>query len=153
MAFFSESESEESFFIDQNTYIASNSQEIQIPSCIFRYGISGLESVVKFLRENKQLRFCEIAKILNRNDRTIWDAYSEASKKCHESFDDNSSISIPISAVADRSLSVLESITCYLKDQLNLRFCAIALELNKDQRTVWTVYHRMKKKKHHEANQ
>ena len=54
---------------------------------------------------------------------------------------------IPIFVFKDRSLSVLEAITEYLKEELHLRYCQIAALLNRDDRTIWTVYNRAKKKR------
>jgi len=44
-------------------------------------------------------------------------------------------------------LSVLETLTKYLREELNLRLYQIANLLNKNQRTIWTVYNRAQKKK------
>jgi len=43
-------------------------------------------------------------------------------------------------------LSVLEAIASYLKDELGLRFNEIARAMHRDQRNVWTVYSRAKRK-------
>lgn len=57
------------------------------------------------------------------------------------------SIPIPSSIFCDRSLSVLEVLVAYLKDQKHLTFHEIARLLNRDDRTIWTVYTRGKKKR------
>jgi len=57
------------------------------------------------------------------------------------------SIPIPSSIFRDRSLSVLEVMVEYLKDQKQMTFHEIAALLNRDDRTIWTVYHRVKKKR------
>ncbi len=56
-------------------------------------------------------------------------------------------IPVPSSIFRDRSLSVLEAIVEYLKDQQHLTFHEIAILLNRDDRTIWTVYTRGKKKR------
>jgi len=119
---------------------------VEIPVCIFNNKLSALESVVKYLKENLDSRYSEIAKLLNRNDRTIWTTYSNSRKKLTEKFaiEDNKYF-IPASIISNRSFSVLESIVSYMKDNLNLRYSQIALMLHRDQRTVWTVYNRKKK--------
>ena len=53
---------------------------------------------------------------------------------------------IPSSIFRDRSLKVLEVLVAYLKDQKQLTFHEIAVLLNRDDRTIWTVYSRVKKK-------
>jgi hypothetical protein len=53
---------------------------------------------------------------------------------------------IPTSIFLDRTISVLEAITKYLKEERNLTYHQIAVLLNRDDRTVWTCYNRAKKK-------
>ncbi|MBU0980905.1 MAG: sigma-70 region 4 domain-containing protein [Nanoarchaeota archaeon] len=55
--------------------------------------------------------------------------------------------SIPISVLRDRSLKPLEAIVEYLKDIQGLTYHEIAELLNRDDRTIWTVYNRAKKKR------
>lgn len=55
---------------------------IQIPIHVFqnrRYGT--LESLARYLKDEKGMKFHSIAKALNRDDRTIWTSYSRAMKK------------------------------------------------------------------------
>jgi len=56
-------------------------------------------------------------------------------------------ITIPVSVIADRSLATLESVVEYLKEVQNLSYHQIAELLQRDDRTVWTVYSRAKKKR------
>lgn len=56
-------------------------------------------------------------------------------------------IKLPLKIFADRSLSVLEVISEYLHDELKLTFHEIAELMNRDDRTIWTCYHRAKKKR------
>ena len=122
--------------------------EISVPIDIFSSSASGLESLSQYLKDVLGLRFCEIAGILNRDDRTVWGAHKGAAEKNHLSNEAaDSSIKIPISIFRDRSLSVLEALSEYLKECQNMRYCRIASLLNKDQRTIWTVYSRAKKKR------
>lgn len=126
------------------------SKQVYIPISIFdNDSLSALEAISKYLIENMGFRYCEIARLLGRNDRTIWGAYSNARKKMQSGFvpTNDNYFAVPLFIFKSRSLSVLETITCYLKDELNLRYCRIASLLNRDDRTVWTVYMRAKKKK------
>jgi len=117
-----------------------------IPVCIFNNKLSALETIVKYLKENLNLKYSEIAKLLNRNDRTIWTTYSNSRKKFDKKLVvKNNKYFIPVLIISNRSLSVLESIVSYMKDNLNLRYSQIALLLCRDPRTVWTVYNRRKK--------
>ena len=56
-------------------------------------------------------------------------------------------INIPIYIFQDRTLSVLETIVEYLKEKLKLTYHEIAVLLNRDDRTIWTCYHRAKEKR------
>jgi hypothetical protein len=56
-------------------------------------------------------------------------------------------ILIPSSIFIDRKLSVLEILVEYLKEKRNLNYHQIASLLNRDDRTIWTVYNRAKKKR------
>jgi len=54
---------------------------------------------------------------------------------------------IPTFVFRDRSLSVLEVMTEYLKDVKKLSYHQIAVLLNRNDRTIWTVYRRAKLKR------
>jgi hypothetical protein len=125
-------------------------QIIQLPISIFQNdSLSALETISKYLKENLKMRFCEIAFVLNRDDRTVWDAYSSSQQKMPESLRiEDSKYSIPVYIFRERNVAVLEVLTEFLKDECNLRFCQIAALLNRDDRTIWTVYQRIKKKRH-----
>lgn len=57
-----------------------------------------------------------------------------------------SKYSLPVSVIAERKMSVLESIVYYLKTEYSLSYHDIALIIRRDDRTVWTVYQRALKK-------
>ena len=52
---------------------------------------------------------------------------------------------IPVSCFTP-SLTILESVVVYLKERWLLNYHQIALLLKRDDRTIWTVYQRAKKK-------
>jgi hypothetical protein len=54
---------------------------------------------------------------------------------------------IPSFVFKDRTLSVLEVMVEYLRDNKSMKFNDIALMLNRDERTIWTVYRRAKLKR------
>jgi hypothetical protein len=56
-------------------------------------------------------------------------------------------IVIPTTIFCDRSLSFLEALVEYLKRQLNLSYHEIAMLTNRDERNIWTLYHRAEKKR------
>lgn len=112
-----------------------------------------LEVVVKYLKEEKGLSYHAIAKILARDDRTVWGTYHKASVKVKERFSAiktsatrQVSISIPVEIFCDRMLGPLESVVAHLKGKQGLSFHQIAQMLNRDDRTIWTVYNQIQKK-------
>ena len=69
---------------------------------------------------------------------------SKAGRKPHK---EPKNIYTPTSVFKDTSLSVFESWVEYLKDKRNLSFKQIALLTNRNERNIWTVYNRAKKKR------
>ena len=126
------------------------SENMPLPIEVFdNDSLSALETVTKYLKEELNLRFKDIAIILNRNQKTVWDAYRNARNKMELKFKikKNNGFSVPSYVFKDRSVSFLEALVEYLKDNLDLRYCQIASFLNRDDRTIWTVYHRVKIKR------
>ena len=128
--------------------IKSQVQLDSIPLSVFdNKELSSLETICKYLKENQNLSYHEIAVLLNRNDRTIWTTYNNSKKKLPVLFPiTKSEYYLPISIFKERKLAVLESIAVYLKDSQGLTFHEIAVLLNRNDRTIWTVYNRGKKK-------
>ena len=124
-------------------------EEIKVPLSVFKNDkLSSLETIVKYLRENLLLSFKQIASLSNRNQISLAVTYRNAKKKLPAKFaEEISPYSIPVSILKDRNLSVLENIASYLKDSFGINYHNIALLLNRDDRTIWTVYQRAKKKK------
>jgi hypothetical protein len=124
-------------------------EEPSIPVEIFankKLGI--LEAAVKYLREEKGFSLTEIAQMLNRDRRTVWSTYDFAQKKCPQRvFVSGSRYWIPVSVFTGRDFGVLESLTTHLIEHYRLKFSQIAVLLQRDQRTIWTVYNRAKKKR------
>lgn len=120
-----------------------------IPIHIFNnQTLSALEAIVKYLKENKNLKHSKIAKKLNRNIKTIWATYQKAKQKQSEGFEEKESgITIPLTIFCDRTLSILEHITNHLKEDYNLNNAEIAKLLNRSPKTVWTTYQRAKEKR------
>jgi hypothetical protein len=124
-------------------------EEVKVPISVFKNDqLSALETIVKYLRENLLLSFKQIASLTNRNEVALAVSYRNARKKLSAKFPEEiSPYFIPVSILQDRNLSVLENIVSYLKDTFDLAYHKIALLLNRNDRTIWTVYQRAKKKK------
>ena len=119
----------------------------EIPVSIFNEKLSSFESIVKYAVENMQMSYSETAKIMNRSEKTIWQAYKNAVKKYPSRFEAfKFTVTIPLSKFSDRKLSVLEHIVVWLRENYNLKFSEIAKMIARDPRTVWTIYSRAKKK-------
>ena len=118
-------------------------KHIPIPISIFKNN-SPLESLVKYLKDNIGLSLNEIASLSNRDQRTIWLTYNNATKKITE-LDISSKITIPLEFFSERGLSILENLVSYLVDQ-NYSIAKISSLLNRDYKTIWTIYNRFKKK-------
>jgi hypothetical protein len=114
-----------------------------IPLTIFSARLTVLESVVKFLKEDKNSSFHEIGILLGRNERNIWHAYQHASvkQKKHLPYKD-SPYAVPVFIFQDTKLSALESLVVYLRHTFNLSYHEIAVLIQRDDRTIWTVYQR-----------
>lgn len=109
--------------------------------------LSSLESIVKFLRENRKLSYNKIGELLDRNSKTLAVTYNVARKKMPEVFAKDTDLDkrrIPFN-IFQADLSILECICVYLKSQ-NHSYAEIARMIDKDQRTIWTVCKRAEKK-------
>ena len=132
--------------IDVIKIIQERLEEKSVPLALFKEDMGALESLAKYLKENLNMPYHEIAKLLNRNDRTIWVTYRNALKKKKERLEIKpSKISIPLSIFTNRKLSILESLVLYLREK-NLSFKEISELINRDQRNIWTINSRAKKK-------
>lgn len=125
-------------------------EEVKVPISVFQNDkLGSLENIVKYLRENLLLSFKQIASLTNRNEIALAVTYRNAKRKLEAKFVimEISPYSIPVTILQDRNISVLENISFYLKDTFGLTYHKIAVLLNRDDRTIWTVYQRAKKKK------
>ena len=121
-------------------------KEVFAPVTIFATSLSPAEALVKYLKENKQLRFAEIARLLNRDQRGTWCNYNRACKKHPAPFElPSSSLHIPASLFRNRSLSILEHVVDHLRNK-NIPVRDIAVIINKSPSTIAAVHHRVRRK-------
>jgi len=110
--------------------------------------LSALEAIVKYLRENINYKLSYIASLINRDKRTIWATYNNSIKKRKRIFAiTNTKYYIPILIFSNRKFAVLELISEYLHDHYSLTYSQIAVLMQRDPRTIWTSYNRIKKKR------
>ncbi len=141
--------------VDYNTIadlIQTRENYINVPVELFNNTLTPLENIVFFLDEIHSLSQTEISKLLKRNHTTVWITLNKAFKKMSRAkfrklIDKiNKDINVPVEIFANRKLSSLEAISTYMKDNMELRYNEIAKLLGKDDRTIWTVVNRAKKK-------
>jgi len=134
--------------VEKSEEIFEKPEGIRIPVSVFDNGyLSALETIVKYLYENKGLKLVEIARLLNRDPRAVGVTYRFARRKMKSVLRAPvTKYSLPLSVVAEKRLSVLESVVYYLRITYNLSYHEVAVLLRRDDRTVWTVYHRALKK-------
>ena len=119
---------------------------IQIPTSIFNKKLGPLESIVKFLKEDKYLDYNKISLLLKRNPGPIGITYRNSKKKFDSRLSLDSKYFIPITIFSNQKLTILENIVFYLKDHYSLNFHKVAVLLSRDDRTIWTVYQKSLKK-------
>lgn len=122
--------------------------EISIPLSIFSKNLNPAEALIKFLKENKNLRLSEISKLLDKKENAVWLSYKRATSKSKNLFEiyNNEKISLPIHIFKIRELSSLEAIVIYLRQELRLSNNEIASLLKKSPQVLSISYNRAKNK-------
>ena len=136
----------------------STIENLTIPSGIFTGRLGCLEAMVKYMKENLEMGYHEIAEILNRDNRNIWTVYKKARGKQPEAMNlektlimlpvmkiEKTFLVLPVSIFENDKLTTLEAIVLYLKEK-GLRYNEISKLLNRDQRNIWTIYSKAVKK-------
>jgi hypothetical protein len=118
---------------------------LAVPISLFRTGLSPLESIVKYMKENLGLKLSEIAEIINRDERTIWITYRNANIKRKERISIAEKKMISIKIFSNRNLSVLENLAVYLNSE-GMKNSEIAKILGRDVRIIYTLQARARKK-------
>ena len=121
-------------------------QELHIPVSIFASTLSPAEVLVKYLKEQKQLRYSNIAKLLNRDQRGIWCTYKRANNKHPKKLVvTDSKHAVPVSLFTNRKLSILEHTVDHLRKQ-KITVKKIAKLIDKSPSTIAVVHHRVRRK-------
>lgn len=122
--------------------------EVSIPISILKdRTLAPLEAISVYLKDARGRTYHQIAELVNRDDRTIWTCYNRGKKKNDKPLKlEQTSESIPLEVLRDRSLAPLEAISKFLKETRNMTYHQIAELVNRDDRTIWTCYNRAKKK-------
>lgn len=118
--------------------------EIYLPATIFQNKLAPSQIIIKYFRENLSLNNKKTAFLLNKDPKATWNTYNSIREKKPIRVKETS-ILIPLSIFKDKQLSALEALVKFLRG-LGMNYAEIARMLNKDQRTIWTVHFRAKKK-------
>jgi len=124
------------------TFIEVYRQNIEgtIPLEIYTENLGVMEATIKYLKEEKNYNYSEIARKLNRDERTIWTGYKKALQKKKEGFMIiNPKQNIPLTILTDRTKTPLSQIINYLKKRHNMKTRQIADLLKKDYKTIWAA--------------
>ena len=129
------------------SFLTEQLKENVLPVFIFKNSsLSALETIVKYLKQEHNLSYAEISRLLNRSSKTIWITYQGAKKKMPKKLRGKSDIFIPVEIFQNRKFSVLENLVSYLKQEQGISHKQIAKLINRNYRTVLTVYRRFRKK-------
>src|SRR3989344_4662945 len=121
-------------------------KEVLVPFSIFTKKLSILEAITKYLKEDLQISLHNIGILLNRNERNIWHTYNNTKKKHASRLSIVSSRYFFPLSIFQNNLSILENLVVYAKDELNLSFHQVAVLTERNDRNIWTMYQRAKKK-------
>lgn len=124
--------------LDQFIQDYKKTKEItQIPVSHFSGKLAASEVIVKYLKE-KGLSYVEIAKIIKRDQRTVWVTYSKAIKKQKQSFPvlkDELLVDVTIFSTKKAPLHTLIS---HLVDR-GYSLKQIASMLNRSYKNIWMI--------------
>lgn len=123
------------------SFSASSEDVVSIPIGVFASECTPLQALVTFMHEKKQYSFKEMVLLLHRSERSILQAYRKGAVEDDLAND----FLIPLVKFST-DLSILESVVMYLHHDCSLTFSKIASFLKKDQRTIWTIWHRAEEK-------
>ena len=111
------------------------------PASIFTIKLGVTECLVRYMKDELGFKYKEISKIIHRSEAVVGVMYRTSLKKYSDKLHTKPSVNIPFS-IFSPELTVFESIIIYLKETQKLRFSEIAKLTSRDQRTIWTIYHR-----------
>jgi DNA-directed RNA polymerase specialized sigma24 family protein len=132
--------------VGQLSALVQEKDGVHIPVSVFAVRLSPAEAVVKYLKEEHELRYVDIARALNRDQRGIWCTYRRAQQKHPRALTvAPSEHAVPISALGERKFSILENVVHHLRGK-GVQVKTIAELVNKSPSTIATVHSRVRKK-------
>ncbi|MBI1969079.1 hypothetical protein HYS48_00155 [Candidatus Woesearchaeota archaeon] len=147
---------QEKYHISDKTFPAVLQEALQaiehpvIPLSIFTKDTKDLgatEIVVKYLREHLEFSFSQIAEHLRKSERNVRTSYTHAKQKQVGTIQvEESDFFLPLANLQDSKFTVIEHLVVHLREHYQLRFSEIARLLERNERTIWTVYARARRK-------
>ncbi len=136
------------------TFLHQREKYVSVPVGLFNTSLSPLEALVLYIYTKFLLSQQQISALLDRDPTTIWTTLHNAQQKISPAqfkaqfgrLAENQLL-VPLSVFADRSLSILEHLCIYLREEHEMSNREIARLIGKDDRTIWTVVSRAKKKR------
>ena len=136
-------------FYKENKQVRDNSESMIIPISIFKNNLSPLETLVRYLKDILGFTCFQMCIALKRSETTIRTTYNNSLKKLDKivlNIESQNNISfIPLKIYSYRELSVLENLCMYLYSR-NMTYSKISKKVNRNEKTVWTVISRAKRK-------
>ncbi|MBN2881616.1 hypothetical protein JXM83_06225 [Candidatus Woesearchaeota archaeon] len=123
-----------------NSLVSKN--ELIIPISIFASGFSPYESIVKYLKENLNLRHKEISQYLGKSESSVWTTYRNSQKR-NLSLKLDFSCVMPLSSYVLKN-SVLENVVMFLVDTQGMKIKDVSVLLDKSLSTIWTTYNKVR---------
>ena len=119
--------------------------ELLVPCTLFQQNGSPLSLLIKYLIDIMHLQMKEVPLKIHRSYRAVWGAYQKV-KGTPPLATLRGPHYVPLSCFSP-SLSIMEAVCTYMKESLAMSNHEIAQELGRDDRTVWTHYHRSQQKR------
>lgn len=120
-------------------------EQLLVPLTIFHDTKLGvLEALVRYLREEKEMSFIDMSRLLGRDNKVLWRCYANAKKKSKKKPRHAQYVSIRY--FINPKLTCFESITLNLKDNYGYSLKRITDLMGRNYPTVWATYNRAKKK-------
>lgn len=121
--------------------------EASIPSMIFSSPLEPAEALYKFLKENEEYSYQQIAQATKRNQKSVWATYQRAKKKNGQKIDPGEEKHyLPLMIFGNRTYSYLESVVFYLNTVYNLTNPKIAKLLQKNPSSIAVLMKRARDK-------
>ncbi len=121
--------------------------EPTVPVTIFVHELTPLEALVKHLRENEGMRLVRIAELIGRDQRCVGTTYRRAREKAPGPLAaPPSTLSFPVALLRDKRLSPAEHLASHLLEA-GLPYSEVARRTKRDDRTIWTLAARARRKR------